>query len=107
MTAVATESGQDFAARFWGGTEVTPERSGVTYGPREIDGGRRTQPAGWAFRADGFSYRVWFDADSDRGFPVWQMEVGYDGFATFYRDRNDPNWWVIESYGDPRRELAR
>lgn len=81
------ESGQDFAARYWGGANVTPERCPAGFGPRDIDGGRVRFPVGWRFRGDGFTYRVWQD---DTG---WHMQAHDGSFARF---RLDGDHWVVD-----------
>ena len=92
------ETGQDFAARFWGGEGVTPTPRPADYGPRNIDGGRVAYPAGWRFDGDGFRYRVWVERANVP--QVWHMEASDGGYARWYRDGD---MWVLESHGDVRR----
>lgn len=94
------ESGQDFAARYWGGEGVVPIPSERTFGYRDVDGGRPTYPAGWKFSGDGFHYRVWFDTREGK----WEMSAQDGAYATFWLDGKD---WVIESYGSTRFAAAR
>lgn len=97
---MTTETGEQFAARYWGGGGVTPEPCPAAFGPVACDGGRQRFPAGWRFRADGFTYRVWRDGD------VWHMQANDDSFALF---RRDGDVWVVDHGWDRRttRELAR
>lgn len=99
MTAT-NETGEQFAARYWGGDGVVPQPKPVSYGPRACDGGRQRFPAGWQFRADGFTYVVWL-VDG-----VWHMQAQDDSFALF---RRDGDHWVVDHGWDRRttRELAR
>lgn len=86
------ESGQAFAAHYWGGPTTQPVKAPRSRGPRDIDGGRVTFPAGWSFVADHQDYRVWMDVSG-----TWSMQVGWDGWATFYRAGAV---WVIDTgYG--------
>lgn len=91
------ESGEQFAARFWGGPDVSPVKSEAVLGPRDIDGGRPRFPAGWTFRADGFRYHVWADAHS------WHMQASDGSYSDFVRDGDE---WVISAYGNTRRVPA-
>jgi hypothetical protein len=84
---MAVLEGQDFAARHWGGPNVVAEKSPATYGRRDVDGGRPRFPAGWAFTADGFTYRVW------RTGTVWHMAAHDGSFATFERV---PGGWRVD-----------
>ena len=80
------ETPQAFAARYWGGKDVVPVKSGATYGPRACDGGQPRYPAGYAFEADGFRYRVYHEAGP------WTMVASDGSFATFHREGTA---WVV------------
>lgn len=94
MTA---EAGQDFAARYWGGADVIAVESPVTFGRRACDGGRPRFPAGWAFSAEGFAYRVW------RKGKVWHMETSDGSFASWILDGDD---WVVTTMSEVKRVTA-
>ena len=107
-TKMFTEQGQDFAARYWGGPSVTARTSPKTYGRRDIDGGRPTYPKGWAFEADGFVYRVWFEGaryQNGHGWvDAWQMSASDGAFAIFWRDGDN---WVVTNYYNTHTVPAR
>lgn len=87
------ETGQAFAARHWGGEGVVPEPRPADRGPRDVDGGRVSYPAGWSFQADCGSYRVWEDEAG------WHMEANDGGFAKWHREGRD---WIVD-YGWSQR----
>jgi hypothetical protein len=84
------EAGQDFAARYWGGKDVTASPAPAARGPRDVDGGQVSYPAGWGFFADGFTYRV----HEDDG--VWVINASDGAFATFSLAGN--TWIVLRGW---------
>jgi hypothetical protein len=96
-----SETAAEFAARFWGGEDAVPVKCGPTYGPRDIDGGRPTYPAGWRFTGDGFSYRVYWDRTERH----WTMVANDGGFATFVREL-DGDWLVNMGWSGEHRRVA-
>jgi len=84
------EAGQDFAARYWGGKDVTASPAPATLGPRDVDGGRVHYPNGWAFAADGFTYRIHLDGD------MWTMNASDGSFATF--SLAGDTWLVVRGW---------